>query len=111
MRSTQAGRAAVAIAVSTLLVTALGGSAAAQDETEPVQVCELAYYTGSFAAYGPSLTNDVRFAVEDVVNQDPPLGRTWELISEDIGDSFEGDAARKCMDQHGAEILVSNAHQ
>ncbi len=48
-------------------------------------VCELAYYTGAFAAYGPSLSNDVRFAVEDVVNTDPPLGRTWELISEDIG--------------------------
>jgi branched-chain amino acid transport system substrate-binding protein len=99
------------IAASAILVTALGGSATAQDETEPVQVCELAYYTGSFAAYGPSLTNDVRFAVEDVVNQDPPLGRTWELISEDIGDSFEGDAARKCIEQHGAEILVSIAHQ
>jgi branched-chain amino acid transport system substrate-binding protein len=109
--NTQSGRAATAIAVSALLVTAIGGTAAAQDEMEPVQVCELAYYTGSFAAYGPSLTNDVRFAVEDVVNQDPPLGRTWELISEDIGDSFEGDAARKCIEQHGAEILVSIAHQ
>jgi branched-chain amino acid transport system substrate-binding protein len=111
IRNTHSGRAAVAIAAAALLVTALGGSAAAQDETEPVQVCELAYYTGSFAAYGPSLTNDVRFAVEEVVNQDPPLGRPWELISEDIGDSFEGDAARKCIEQHGAEILVSIAHQ
>jgi branched-chain amino acid transport system substrate-binding protein len=101
----------VAIAAAALLVTALGATTAAQDETEPVQVCELAYYTGSFAAYGPSLTNDVRFAVEDVVNQDPPLGRPWELISEDIGDDHEGDAARVCIEQHGAEILVSIAHQ
>lgn len=111
IRDTRMGRAAVVIAAAALLVTAVGGTTAAQDETEPVQVCELAYYTGSFAPYGPSLTNDVRFAVEDVVNQDPPLGRTWELISEDIGDSFEGDAARKCIEQHGAEILVSIAHQ
>jgi branched-chain amino acid transport system substrate-binding protein len=109
--NTKPGRAAVVIAASALLVTGIAGVTAAQDEGEPVQVCELAYYTGSFAAYGPSLTNDVRFAVEDVVNQDPPLGRPWELISEDIGDSFEGDAARKCIEQHGAEILVSIAHQ
>ena len=74
-------------------------------------VCELAYYTGEFQSYGPSLTNDVRFPIEEVINLDPPLGRTWELISEDIGDSFEGQAAKTCIEQHGAEILVSIAHQ
>src|SRR3989304_8528061 len=97
--NSQSGRAAVAITASALLVTAIGTTTVAQDEMEPVQVCELAYYTGEFAPYGPALTNDVRFAVEDVVNQDPPLGRTWELISEDIGDSFEGEAAKKCIEQ------------
>ena len=29
--------------------------------SEPVAVCELAYFTGEFAAYGPSLTADVVF--------------------------------------------------
>jgi branched-chain amino acid transport system substrate-binding protein len=104
----QKGRFGVAVAATALVATALPGAAVAQ---EPVQVCELAYYTGGFADYGPALTNDVRFAVEDVVNTDPPLGRTWELISEDIGDSFEGEAAKKCIEQHGAEIVVSMAHQ
>jgi branched-chain amino acid transport system substrate-binding protein len=78
---------------------------------EKVVVCELAYYTGAFAAYGPSLTNDVRFAVEDVINADPPLGRPWELVSEDIGDDKEGQAAKICLEKHKAEILVSIAHQ
>jgi hypothetical protein len=73
------------------------------------EVCELAYYTGSFAAYGKALTNDVRFPIEEVINLDPPLGRTWELVSEDIGDDHEGQAAKICLEQHKAEIVVSIA--
>jgi branched-chain amino acid transport system substrate-binding protein len=88
-----------------------GASAEPSMSTEPVVVCELAYYTGAFAAYGPSLSNDVRFPIEEVINTDPPLGRTWELISEDIGDDHEGQAAKICVEQHKAEILVSIAHQ
>ena len=79
--------------------------------TAPVVVCELAYYTGSFAAYGKALTNDVRFPIEEVINLDPPLGRSWELVSEDIGDDHEGQAAKICLEQHKAEIVVSIAHQ
>jgi branched-chain amino acid transport system substrate-binding protein len=108
----QTARIAAASATMALVAGAVGGGlVAAQDESEPVVVCELAYYTGEFASYGPSLTNDVRFAVEDVIDVDPPLGRTWELVSEDIGDSFEGQAAKKCIEQYGAEVLVSIAHQ
>jgi branched-chain amino acid transport system substrate-binding protein len=109
--SIRSKRLAVMIAVPALLAAGLGGGATAQSEGEPVVVCELAYYTGEFAPYGPSLTNDVRFPIEEVINLDPPLGRTWELISEDIGDSFEGQAAKTCVERHGAEILVSIAHQ
>ncbi len=78
--------------------------------TDPVVVCELAYYTGEFAAYGESLTADIAFPIDEVINLDPPLGRTWELVSEDIGTVGEGQAARTCLEQHGAEILVSEAH-
>jgi len=77
---------------------------------EPVAVCELAYYTGEFAPYGPSLTADVQFPIEEVINTDPPLGRTWELYSEDIGTVGEAQAARTCLEQHGAEVVVSIAH-
>lgn len=77
---------------------------------EPVVVCELAYYTGEFAAFGEFLTAGVQFPLENVINADPPLGRSWQLISEDLGTVGEGQAARTCLEQHGAEILVSPAH-
>jgi ABC-type branched-subunit amino acid transport system substrate-binding protein len=121
----------VAIAVLSLLVSACSsgaapttsaGAGATPDATgapgsgapatgEKVTVCELAYYTGSFAPYGKALTNDVRFPIEEIINLDPPLGRPWELVSEDIGDDHEAQAAKICVEQHKAEILVSIAHQ
>lgn len=129
----KSGRTMVAVAVLALLASACGGGATATPGTSAaatpttsgspaatpvpsaaagkVVVCELAYYTGSFAAYGKALTNDVRFPIEEVINNDPPLGRTWELVSEDIGDDHEGQAAKICVEQHKAEILVSIAHQ
>ena len=77
---------------------------------EPVAVCELAYYTGEFGAFGTSLTEDVVFPVKEVINLDPPLGRTWELFHEDLGTVGEAQAARTCLEQHRAEIVVSIAH-
>ncbi|TAK02584.1 MAG: amino acid ABC transporter substrate-binding protein [Chloroflexota bacterium] len=123
---TYSGRTLVMITVLALVAAACGGGATASPatsaepstpttseppSTEPVVVCELAYYTGSFAPYGPALTNDVRFPIEEVINLDPPLGRSWELVSEDIGDDHEGEAAKICIEQHNAEIVVSIAHQ
>ncbi len=78
-------------------------------DTSPVAVCELAYYTGEFGAYGQSLTEDVLFPIS-VINADPPLGRTWEPYHEDLGTVGEAQAARACLEQHGAEIVVSIAH-
>lgn len=77
---------------------------------EPVAVCELAYYTGDFGDLGASLTADVTFAVEEIVNQDPPLGREWQMFSEDLGTVGEAQAARACLERHNAEIIVSIAH-
>jgi hypothetical protein len=82
----------------------------AEGSTDPVVVCELAYYTGEFAPYGESLSNDIRFPIEDVINEDPPLGRSWERIPEDLGTVGEAQAVRTCLEQHGAEILVNAAH-
>jgi branched-chain amino acid transport system substrate-binding protein len=122
----KSGRIMVVTVVLGLLAAACGGGASSAPDTtaepstpttseapstEPVVVCELAYYTGSFAPYGPALTNDVRFPIEEVINLDPPLGRSWELVSEDIGDDHEGQAAKICVEQHNAEIVVSIAHQ
>jgi branched-chain amino acid transport system substrate-binding protein len=133
VESIKSRRIVVVMAVFALLAAACGGGATATPGASaeatpvassggeatpapsaaagPVVVCELAYYTGSFADYGKSLTNDVRFPIEEVINLDPPLGRTWQLRSEDIGDDKEGQAAKTCLEQYGAEILVSIAHQ
>ena len=88
-----------------------GSDTTAAGSDEPVVVCELAYYTGEFAPYGESLSNDIRFPIEDVINLDPPLGRAWERVPEDIGTVGEAQAVRTCLEQHGAEILVNAAHE
>jgi branched-chain amino acid transport system substrate-binding protein len=106
-----AAPSSAASAAPSSAASAAPSSAASAEAGTPVVVCELAYYTGSFADYGKSLTNDVRFPIEEVINLDPPLGRTWQLRSEDIGDDKEGQAAKTCLEQYGAEILVSIAHQ
>jgi branched-chain amino acid transport system substrate-binding protein len=112
---TRPGRLVALAAGLVVVLAACGqgpaGSAQPSARTGTVIVCELAYYTGAFADYGPALTNDVRFPIEEVIDKDPPLGRTWELVSEDIGDDHEGQAAKTCLEQHGAEIVVSIAHQ
>jgi branched-chain amino acid transport system substrate-binding protein len=100
-----------ASAEATAAASAAPASAEPSAAGAAVVVCELAYYTGAFADYGKSLTNDVRFPIEEVIDKDPPLGRTWELVSEDIGDDHEGQAAKICVEQHHAEVLVSIAHQ
>jgi branched-chain amino acid transport system substrate-binding protein len=111
IESMQAGRLTMTGAVLALLASVMGsGAATAQEAGEPVAVCELAYYTGEFAPFGESLSNDVIFAVNEVVNTDPPLGRPWELFHEDLGTVGEAQAARTCLEQHGAEIVVSIAH-
>ena len=121
--------AAVLIAATSFVVAACGSdeeaaptttaaptatsAAAAADTSAPAEdvvVCELAYYTGEFGSYGPFLTAGLTFPIDNVINADPPLGRTWDLISEDIGTVGEGQAARTCLERHDAEILVSPAH-
>lgn len=77
---------------------------------EEVVVCELAYYTGEFGAFGPSLSADVVFPVEEIINEDPPLGRQWTVVHEDLGTVGEAQAARACIEQQDADIMVSPAH-
>lgn len=111
--STDAGDTADAGDAADTSDTADAGDTADEEEAPsegPVTVCELAYYTGEFGAYGPSLTADVRFPIEEVINEDPPLGREWRLVSEDLGTVGEPQAARACLDLHDADVIVSIAH-
>jgi ABC-type branched-subunit amino acid transport system substrate-binding protein len=96
--------------------TAAGSTTTAAEATTtaaagPIVVGDLAYYTGPFAPYGASLAADVDFPVQLVINLDPPLGRTLEVIHEDIGTVGEAQAARKLVEQDNVDILVSSAHQ
>ncbi|MEE9298718.1 MAG: ABC transporter substrate-binding protein [Acidimicrobiia bacterium] len=102
--------AAVVGTTATTEAAAAATTAAVAAPAGPVVVCELAYYTGEFAAFGEFLTAGVTFPIEEIINLDPPLGRPWEVVSEDLGTVGEGQAARTCLEQHGAEILVSPAH-
>ena len=112
-RRIHAARAAVLTATLALLTTVVGGgTATAQDEAsgEPVQVCELAYYTGEFGPYGESLTYDVVFPIEEVINLDPPLGRPWELYHEDLGTVDDLQSFSLTLDGYsGRAILVTPA--
>ena len=87
-----------------------GAAEATPVSTEPVVVCELAYYTGDFAELGETLTNDVVFPIEQIINEDPPLGREWQHVGADLGTVGEAQAARECLEVHGAEVMVSIAH-
>lgn len=78
---------------------------------EPIIAGELAYYTGPFGAVGQCLSHDLDFPVEEIINEDPPLGRPIELIHEDVGTVGEGQAARTLLDQNEVDILISPAHE
>lgn len=78
---------------------------------EPIVAGELAYYTGPYGAVGQCLSHDVDFPVEEIINEDPPLGRPIELLHEDIGTVGEGQGARALLDQDQVDILISPAHE
>ncbi len=79
-------------------------------DTDNVLAGELAYYTGEFAPYGKMLTGSLTFAIDEVINQDPPLGRHWDFVAEDIGTVGEAAAAHKLIEEDGVDILISPAH-
>ena len=78
--------------------------------TGNITVGELAYYTGEFAPYGTMLTGTHTFPIEVIINQDPPLGRHWDFIAEDIGTVGEAAAAHKMIEEDGITILMDPAH-
>ncbi len=79
-------------------------------EAEPIVVGDLAYFTGDFGDIGGMLAAQVDFPILEVINLDPPRGRPLTIIHEDIGTVGEAQAARKLLEQDGANVLVSAAH-
>jgi len=89
--------------------TTAAGLACATD-TDNILAGELAYYTGEFAPYGTMLTGSLTFPISEVINADPPLGRHWDFVAEDIGTVGEAAAAHKLIEEDGVDILISPAH-
>ena len=93
---------------ATALATGFGlaAPAFAQDETV---VGHLTYHTGEFGAFGPFFDGVTEVAMSKI-NEDPPLGRTWRAVHQDIGTVGEARAARKLVDSDGVHILLNPAH-
>ena len=87
-RALRRGRLALLLIGPAMVVPAVGsgGVSNASTESEPVVVGDLAYFTGHFSEVVLSLAAQVDFPIQ-IINEDPPLGRPWDVIHEDIGTS------------------------
>lgn len=94
-----------------LVVTLVGCQSAAPAEpadTTPIKVGHLTYHTGPFGHVGPMFDGAANFAL-GFVNENPPLGRTVEIIHQDLGTMGEGQAARKLVDSEQVDVLLNVA--
>jgi ABC-type branched-subunit amino acid transport system substrate-binding protein len=93
---------------STALVLSVAPAAMAQDG-EPIKVGHLNYYTGPFADVGDWFAATTAYTV-DLINEDPPLGRPYEVIEDDIGTDGEGPVALRLLEGENVDILLNPAH-
>lgn len=77
---------------------------------EPILVGHMTFHSGAFAEVGPWFDGALQFVI-DVVNESPPLGRPLEMLSQDIGQIGEPQAARRLVEGEGVEILLGPAHE
>ncbi|MEM7798195.1 MAG: ABC transporter substrate-binding protein [Chloroflexota bacterium] len=83
---------------------------AAVVSSEPILVGHLTYHTGAFGAFGEFFDAVTDFTI-DIINEDPPLGREFVSVHQDIGTIGEAQAARKLIDSDGVDILLNAAHE
>jgi ABC-type branched-subunit amino acid transport system substrate-binding protein len=79
------------------------------DKTGPIKMTHLNYYTGAFADVGPWFKGITDFPI-GIINQDPPLGRTIEVLDADIGTLGEAAVSKKAIESDKVEILLNVAH-
>lgn len=87
------------------LVLLAATSAQAQD----IKVGHLTYHTGEYGAWGDFFDGVADLSLS-VINADPPLGRSFVAVHQDIGTIGEAQAVRKLVDSEGVEILLNPAH-
>lgn len=73
-------------------------------------VGHLTAHTGPFADVGPLLDGATAFAI-DVINEDPPLGREFVQIDQDLGTIGEAQASRLLIERENVDILWGLAHE
>jgi ABC-type branched-subunit amino acid transport system substrate-binding protein len=106
-------RGVTKIAVVLIMLIALTTSIYAQGEkdgSQPIKVGHLTYHTGAFADVGPWFDAMTEFSLE-IINEDPPLGREFVAVHQDIGTIGEAQAARKLIEQDRVDILFCAAHE
>ena len=91
------------------IVLALSSITAAYAQ-EPIKVGHLTYHTGPFGDFGAWFDAITDFTL-DVINENPPLGRTLTPIHQDIGTIGEASAARKLIQKDRVEVLLNPAHE
>lgn len=94
-------------AITLLLAFATSMTAFAQEE---IKVGHLTYHTGPFGAFGEFFDRVTDFTLE-LINENPPLGREFSVIHQDIGTIGEAQASRKLIDSDGIDILLNPAHE
>lgn len=78
--------------------------------SEPIVVGHLTAHTGPFADVGPLLDGSTAAAIE-IINQDPPLGREFVQVDQDLGTIGEAQAARILIEREDTDILWGIAHE
>lgn len=95
-----------------------GGASAETPSQDPgsggeegeIVVGHLNYYTGPFADVGPFFECATNFTI-DLINEDPPLGREMRAEHGDLGTVGEAQAARRLLENDGADVLLNAAHE
>ena len=92
-----------------IVLCGLGAQTVLAQDKEPIKVGHLTYHTGPFNAVGDLFDGITNFVI-DVINQDPPLDRPFEVLHQDIGTLGEAQVARRLLDSDNVEILLNPAH-
>jgi ABC-type branched-subunit amino acid transport system substrate-binding protein len=108
-------RTLMILLVLVLVISLVGCQSSAPTPTEepaatttPIKVGHLSYHTGPFGHLGPMFDGAAAFAL-GFVNENPPLGRSVELINQDIGTLGEGQIARKLVESEKVNVLLNVA--
>jgi len=80
------------------------------DSSEPIVVGHLTAHTGPFADVGPLLDGATAFPIEHI-NENPPLGREFVQVNQDLGTIGEAQASRLLMEREDTDILWGIAHE